>query len=230
MTDMKQPQPVELLILGAGWTSTFLIPLLKSSNISYAATTTSGRNGTITFKFDPGSDNLHPYKSLPAAKTVIITFPLTGTGQSKKIVESYQSVHPKSNWIQLGSTGIFSAPGWNDHTSPYNKENARGIAEDELLGLESCESTVLDLAGLYDDETRSPRNWVSRVAKNKVGHIPITFQWLTVSRTMSGRNKPFIWSMAKTSPSPSSAPAPTSAKSRGGDGSSQIYSFTIGGH
>jgi hypothetical protein len=175
MTDMKQPQPVDLLILGAGWTSTFLIPLLETSKISYAATTTTGRDNTISFKFDPESNDLHPYKLLPTAKTVLITFPLNGTGQSKKIVELYQSVHssqqsstPTPNWIQLGSTGIFSAPGWNDYTSPYNKENARSIAEDELLHLKICTSTVLNLAGLYDDENRKPRNWVARVAKTKV--------------------------------------------------------------
>jgi len=175
MTDMKQPQPVDLLILGAGWTSTFLIPLLESSKISYAATTTTGRDNTISFKFEPVSDDLRPYKSLPTAKTVLITFPLNGTGQSKKIVELYQNVHTDEqnststpNWIQLGSTGIFSAPGWSDHTSPYNKENARGIAEDELLHLKICTSTVLNLAGLYDDENRKPKNWVARVAKSKV--------------------------------------------------------------
>jgi len=174
MTEMHQPQSVELLILGAGWTSKFLIPLLKASDITYAATTTTGRDNTISFKFDPESDELHPYKTLPSAKTILISFPLTGTGQSKKLVELYQSVHaqdqtlqPGPNWIQLGSTRIFEAPGWNDSSSPYNKENPRGIAEDELLHLKNCKSTVLNLAGLYDDDTRQPRNWVSRVVKTK---------------------------------------------------------------
>jgi hypothetical protein len=171
---MRQPQSVELLILGAGWTSTFLIPLLESSKISYAATTTTGKDNTIPFKFDPESDDLHPYKSLPSAKTILITFPLTGMGQSTKLVELYQNVHTYDqsaertpNWIQLGSTGIFQAPRWNDSTSPYNKENPRGIAEDELLQLKNSQSTVLDLAGLYDDGIRKPSNWVPRVVKSK---------------------------------------------------------------
>jgi hypothetical protein len=175
MPDMRQPHSVDLLILGAGWTSTFLIPLLESSKIAYAATTTTGRDNTLTFKFDPESDDLRPYKSLPAAKTILVTFPLTGTGQSKKLVELYQNVHSNEqnlkstpNWIQLGSTGIFQAPGWNDGNSPYNKENTRAIAEDELLHLKNCSSTVLNLAGLYDDEKRKPINWVPRVAKTKV--------------------------------------------------------------
>jgi len=171
MTEMRQPRSVDFLILGAGWTSTFLIPQLEFSKISYAATTTTGRENTIQFKFDPDSNDLTPYKSLPSAKTILITFPLTGTGQSKKIVGLFQNVHKDEgnapNWIQLGSTRIYQASGWNDSTSPYNKENLRGIAEDELLHLKACSSTVLNLAGLYDDELRRPHNWVSRVAKSK---------------------------------------------------------------
>lgn len=72
------------------------------------------------------------------------------------------------NWIQLGSTGIFSAKEWNDFESPWNRENGRGIAEEELMGLGICRALVLNLAGLYDDEVRRPRNWVVRVAKSKV--------------------------------------------------------------
>lgn len=84
-------------------------------------------------------------------------------------MESYQSVHDGvQNWVQLGSTGIFSAPEWNDFESPWNRENGRGVAEEELLELGGCKSTVLNLAGLYDDEVRRPRNWVRRVAKSKV--------------------------------------------------------------
>ena len=37
-------QQVDLLILGAGWTSSFLIPLLKERNFTFAATTTDGRS------------------------------------------------------------------------------------------------------------------------------------------------------------------------------------------
>jgi hypothetical protein len=69
--------------------------------------------------------------------------------------------------VQLGSTGIFQEQGWNDHNSPYEKENSRAIAEDELLNYKSCQSTVLSLAGLYDNDVRQPKNWLSRVAKNK---------------------------------------------------------------
>jgi hypothetical protein len=170
--EMMEPEKVDFLILGAGWTSNFLMPLLKSSNITYAATTTTGHDKTITFKFDPDSDDPSLYKKLPQARTILITFPLKGEGQSKKLVDLYSKVHSSQHqsppqWIQLGSTGIFTATHWNTHSSPYDSNNARAIAEDELLALPSIHSTVLNLAGLYDDTIRSPQNWVSRVAKNK---------------------------------------------------------------
>lgn len=157
-------EAVSILILGAGWTSQFLIPQLKSSHITYAATTRDGRESTIPFTFDPSSHDSKPYALLPPAETVLVTFPLTGEGQSKQITSLYRKVHGHTNnWIQLGSTGIFSAPYWNDHNSSYNKDAPRAIAEDELLELGGC---VLNLAGLYGGE-RNPKNWVVRVAKSK---------------------------------------------------------------
>ncbi|KAF2085212.1 hypothetical protein K490DRAFT_75267 [Saccharata proteae CBS 121410] len=159
------PKSVDLLILGAGWTSNFLIPLLKTRGTTFAATTTSGRSNTIPFKFDPSSDDDSSYKLLPSAKTILITFPLTGPGQSKHLTSLYRSCHgDENNWIQLGSTGIFTGEHWNNSEAPYDKSNARAIAEDELR---SCvDGCVLNLAGLYGG-TRQPRNWVTRVATTK---------------------------------------------------------------
>ncbi|KAG9381000.1 hypothetical protein A1F94_008320 [Pyrenophora tritici-repentis] len=160
---MKQ---VELLILGAGWTSNFLVPQLEEANIPYAATTTTGRDGTIPFKFDPESGDSEPYKRLPAAETVLITFPLVGHNQSKALVGLYRSLHgAKNNWIQLGSTGIFNQlPNeWSTSDSHYDKHNKRAIAEDELLSLHGC---VLNLSGLYGGE-RVPSRWLSRIVKSK---------------------------------------------------------------
>lgn len=155
---------VNILILGAGWTSQFLIPQLKASNLKFAATTRNGRESTIPFTFDPSSSDTTPFTTLPSAETILVTFPLTGEGQSNKITSLYRQVHGKANsWIQLGSTGIFTAPHWNDATSTYNENNPRAIAEDELLSLGGC---VLNLSGLYGGE-RHPRNWVIRVASTK---------------------------------------------------------------
>ncbi|KAL6157853.1 hypothetical protein ACJQWK_07628 [Exserohilum turcicum] len=157
---------VDLLILGAGWTSTFLIPQLGDTDITYAATTTTGRDATIPFQFDPESGDAEPYKRLPAAKTVLITFPLRGHGQSKAIIGLYRSVHgARNNWIQLGQIGIYNKlpNDWSDDDSPYDKEDSRAIAEDELRALHGC---VLCLSGLYGGE-RIPSRWLPRIAQSK---------------------------------------------------------------
>ncbi|KAF2817986.1 uncharacterized protein BDZ99DRAFT_457552 [Mytilinidion resinicola] len=163
--------PVDLLILGAGWTSTFLLPLLSSAHVSYAATTTSGHDDTIPFRFDPDSSDKAPYERLPKAKVVLVTFPLVGTGQSKHLVGLYESIHGKeAKWIQLGATSIWNEKsaragegGWADENSPYDTTNNRAVAEDELRGLGGV---VLNLAGLYGGE-RVPARWLGRVVKTK---------------------------------------------------------------
>lgn len=102
---------VELLIMGAGWTSAFLIPLLESNDISFAATSRSGREGTIPFNFDPSSESVEQYKSLPNATTVLITFPVTENVEA--LVDGYQKTRSRIgkdarvNWIQLASIGSF---------------------------------------------------------------------------------------------------------------------------
>lgn len=165
--DMMRPSDhVSLLILGAGWTSTFLIPLLKERSVSFAATTTTGRDDTIKFQFDPESSDLEPYRLLPHADTILITFPLKGKGPSKTITDLYAQTHhggDSARWIQLGSTGIYATAQWIDHKSPYDTSNERAIAEEELLGIGGA---VLNLGGLYGGN-REPENWVSRVAKTK---------------------------------------------------------------
>jgi len=111
---MTQPTTiqVELLILGAGWTSGFLIPLLESSGVSFAATSRDGREGTIPFNFNPSSKSVEQYKLLPDATTVLITFPVMEN--VKALVDGYNRTRSgigrgvSVNWIQLGSTGSFT--------------------------------------------------------------------------------------------------------------------------
>lgn len=104
---------VDILILGAGWTSDFLIPLLRENNMTFAATTRDGRERsgapTIKFVFDPDSDDPMPFKLLPDAKTVLIVFPIYKSGASAKLVDLWQQAHPGTNaaFVQLGSTGIW---------------------------------------------------------------------------------------------------------------------------
>ena len=170
------PKKVTLLILGAGWTYQFLEPLLqKQPSFTYAATTSTGHDGTIAFNFDPESDDPEPFRQLPQAEYVLVTFPLKGKGPSKKLVGMYAKTHPQASnreedgrtaatqWIQLGSTGIYTESGWSDNSSPIDPSSHRGIAEEELISLDGC---VLNLAGLYGAQ-RQPGNWISRVAKSK---------------------------------------------------------------
>lgn len=177
-------QELDLLILGAGWSSTFLIPLLQQRNIPFAATTRDGRKvagaETIKWSFDPTASpttttttEKNQFAALPLAKTVLITFPLTGHGQSSELIKGYTNLfeHKKKDreavkFIQFGSTGIWQIPQkthWVSRRSPYNTTNPRAIAEDELISLGGC---VLNLAGLWGGE-RDPSTWVGRVAKTK---------------------------------------------------------------
>ena len=106
---------VDLLILGAGWTSTFLIPLCAARGISHAATTRDGRDGTILFAFDPAADGDDPaqdapFRTLPNARTVLVTFPLYVPGAATRLVRLYRRTHadgPAAAFVQLGSTGIW---------------------------------------------------------------------------------------------------------------------------
>lgn len=163
-------QIVTLLVLGAGWTWQFLQPLLHDEDITYAATTSTGHDGTITFRFDSDCDDLDQFKKLPTAQYVLVTFPLKGRGPSNKLLKLYAETHPQTGdrpvatkWIQLGSTGIYTNPDWNSSSSPIDESNERGIAEEELLSLGGC---VLNLAGLYGG-SREPKNWLTRVAKTR---------------------------------------------------------------
>lgn len=101
---------VDLLVLGAGWTWSFLQPLLQESHpdITYTATTRDGRNGTLKWAWDSDSTDDTQYQALPRAKTVLIVFPIKGKGASERMLKGYQSIHgDQVKWIQLGSTGIY---------------------------------------------------------------------------------------------------------------------------
>lgn len=101
---------VDILILGAGWSSNFLMPLCKERGIKFAATSRSGRDATIPFLFDPDSDDQRPYEALPDAKTVLITFPIQKSGASQRLVKCYASSRKNKiivGFIQLGATSMW---------------------------------------------------------------------------------------------------------------------------
>ncbi|GAA5903938.1 hypothetical protein JCM8208_001733 [Rhodotorula glutinis] len=178
---------VDLLVLGLGWTGSFLLPHLAThhKDLTVAATTRDGRDGTLQWAWDPERDGKDQYASLPRAKTVVVVFPLKGEGYSARLVRGYEeSVGQRVRWIQLGSTGIFdggptlaslsvkandaekpaAAPKfeWTTRHSPYDRKNLRAIAEDELLSQHS-DTVVLNLVGLWGG-SRNPANWFARIA------------------------------------------------------------------
>jgi hypothetical protein len=101
----------DLLILGAGWTSIFLIPLCQQQGISFAATSRTGRDGTLAFQFDPESDDPRAYEILPQATIVLITFPIETKGGPATLVKLYKRTHGgdkgEIRFIQLGTTSIW---------------------------------------------------------------------------------------------------------------------------
>lgn len=103
--------PVQILILGAGWTSTFLEPLCAERSITYASTSRSGRDSTLKFEFDPDSEDAEPYKVLPDAQSILITFRIEHKGASQRLVELYKASRDhadvKTAFIQLGTTGVW---------------------------------------------------------------------------------------------------------------------------
>jgi len=172
---------VDLLILGAGWTAEFLIPLLQQRKpaITFAATTRNGRivagYKTITFEANSNSD----WTVLPQARTIVLTFPTTKEGAVTTYVEAYESVHGHgARWLQLGSTSAWdqaaeSLKGQNQwitrHTEIPRPAVARVESEFELLSLSGSSGrqiAVLNLAGLWGG-SRDARNWVLRVAGTK---------------------------------------------------------------
>ena len=149
-----------------------MVPLLEKEKITYATTTTTGRDGSYKFKFNPedkGGDNVDQYRALPTSQTILIIFPMKGKNQSIHLRDSYIQSHARGkeyNFIQLGSTGIFSIPDqplWVTRHSKYDETNVRAIAEDELRGFGGC---VLNLSGLWGG-ARQPKNWIDRVAATK---------------------------------------------------------------
>ncbi|KAF8315644.1 hypothetical protein DL93DRAFT_2166602 [Clavulina sp. PMI_390] len=173
---------VDILILGAGWTGEFLIPLLQSStpHATFSATTRDGRvvAGYKTTPFDVSQSC--DWRVVPKARTIILMFPTEEEGAITNYVHAYEKVHGfGGRWLQLGSTSA-----WNQ-AAEYVDPNEwitrrthiprpavpRVESEIELLSLSSSsptgrETCVLNLAGLWG-HSRSPRNWVVRIAPTK---------------------------------------------------------------
>ncbi|KAJ3102578.1 hypothetical protein HDU97_000447 [Phlyctochytrium planicorne] len=84
----------KLLIVGSGWTGTHLLDECKRQNVTNVSyTTTSGKDGSIAFKFDPASEDPEPFRALPDCDgTLLVTFPILGEAPARKFLKFYALV------------------------------------------------------------------------------------------------------------------------------------------
>lgn len=183
----KPPYPhVDVLLLGSGWTSAWLLPELFSQDITFAYTNRTGTKppwlalpGHHPVKWTcPGAGESRiqwrrSFKDLPVARLVVVVMALNDDVAAKELISSYHAyVHEKSagaaerpKFCILSSTGAY---GKGRHTSadrpPISGASPRYIAESALLSTFKRDIVVLSLAGLYGGSTRHPLNWLSKVA------------------------------------------------------------------
>lgn len=159
-----RPASVSILLLGSGWTSSFLIPPLEERQISFAQTRRSQTEDQRTIAFTVNEDTLDASacQHLPQARLVIVIFPLK-KGLAKRLIHAYeQGTSCRPAWLALGSTSAWSN-GVATSDTPITDSNERAMAEAELLDLatEQRRVAVLNLAGLYGGQ-RNPSNFAKR--------------------------------------------------------------------
>ncbi|KAI9494589.1 hypothetical protein BDB00DRAFT_295560 [Zychaea mexicana] len=154
---------VPLLILGLGWTGTFLNELLSQLHITYVATTRHQTTDTVQWELPQDDSCTHvDVSALPQAKTVLVTFPVRSSACMSSLMDAYESKHGQTQWILLSSTRPFSGNPSDRHGPIDPSKDTSGRMEGEAVILERG-GTVLHLAGLWGAQ-RQPRNWVPRFA------------------------------------------------------------------
>ncbi|KAJ3230201.1 hypothetical protein HDU78_008533 [Chytriomyces hyalinus] len=167
---------VDMLVLGQGWTGAYLVREANKQHLRVAATTRDGRDSTIVFAFDPESSDSSPFRVLPVAQTIVITFPVLSEIAMQRLTSFYLETHAVDSqsvrWILLGTTSNFnavnpSADPWCDRHTPLSNLTPRNAGESELLNTRANTSTVIHLTGLFDETQRNPRNFIARIAPTK---------------------------------------------------------------
>lgn len=140
---------LQILILGLGWTGQFLVELLESQHLPFAATTRDGRNGTIQWTLPQGSScSSIDVAPLPAASTILVTFPVLQSSCMKALIEAHESKHGQTQWILLSSTRPFNGTPSDRHGPMDPSKDTSGRMAAETVILEHG-GTVLHLAGLW---------------------------------------------------------------------------------
>lgn len=167
---MAASPPVSVLLLGSGWTSRFVLPLLKRKGISHACTkrAPSDSDGSHVFPLQVNAaleQSATGFQALPQADIVVFVFPLTSSEMIDGIIGAYEKAKQcQPAWLALGSTGGWSK-GVSTSSTPPMATNARTQAESHLLSFHKGgrSTAVLNLSGLYGEERR-PVNFGRKVA------------------------------------------------------------------
>ncbi|KAI9016165.1 hypothetical protein DFJ74DRAFT_679663 [Hyaloraphidium curvatum] len=159
---LPMARKADILVLGVGWTGTFIMDLCKKRGVACVGTTRDGRDGTIKFEF--GKDDP---ASLPDADMAIVTFPLLGAKQVDELYGGYlgstaERKRRDPSLVLLGSTRAFEGLGATRDEKFMNRTilPERTEAEDELIVKYS--GVVLNLAGLHGGERR-PKSYMQNV-------------------------------------------------------------------
>ena len=157
---------MSLLIIGKGWSGTYIESLAVKELDHVFSTTRDGRDSTIEFNFLDPSDAT-PFKRLPLTAFMVITFPFSSIEMTNAFLNLFWTTHnvmPKI--ILLGSTRPFAATNdWSSSDSPLDAQSDPVRINSEEVMLKRGAS-VLHLAGLWD-QVRDPRGWVGRIAQSK---------------------------------------------------------------
>lgn len=140
---------VSMLILGFGWSGPFLKQVLTQHGIPYAATTRDGRHGTIAWELPQQDDPVVDVSALPAAKTVLVTFPVRSAKSMEKLMDAYEARYGNQvQWILLSSTRVFDGDRCDRHTHMNLDKDPSGRTEGEQVTI-TRGGTVVHLAGLW---------------------------------------------------------------------------------
>ena len=87
----------DVLLLGSGWISKFIIPLVETKDYTISCTTRTkvpdDPFDRIEFDFDKEDENLEDkFKKLPVAKTIVIIFPIKGKHNVEILIDMYEKV------------------------------------------------------------------------------------------------------------------------------------------
>ncbi|CAE6523487.1 unnamed protein product [Rhizoctonia solani] len=141
---------VDILILGAGWLSHFLLPILHEFTLTHAATSRAGLTpNTIQWTLGDGIG------VLPKASTIVVMFPVDNWEVLKALVDGYRKRNGDGLWILVGSTRGWQVTDTKSdsvvtrHTPIPSNAPARSLVEERFLKAYPTRSVVLNLVGLH---------------------------------------------------------------------------------